>query len=150
MTRYTITVDTMGSFAESAAGEGNANLTAFWGGLSAAIADNATFLEGRALASAAQYEAYALRMADIAADYANGLTNMAEGVGTSAERAAMSEVAETISTSLDNMRASGSASLAPDRRLIHQTRSFAIRKMIGEVPAAQGVRALRGKQGGGE
>jgi len=73
------------------------NVTTYWTGLTNAISASSSFISGGVTASAAQYEAIGRQMADLASNYTNGLTTLAEGTGTTAERAMLADKLETLS-----------------------------------------------------
>lgn len=75
-------------------------------GVTAAISESLGWIEGQAHATAAQYEALGIKMADLASDYAQRLMQLSEGQGTPAELAMYDDMAGKIYSEVENMRLS--------------------------------------------
>ncbi len=77
-----------------------------------ALAAAGDLINNASTATAAQYESFGRQMTEIASDYARGLLDISNGFGNSAESAAIDEISQTITNSLDSMRGTAASNYA--------------------------------------
>ncbi|MCL2717079.1 MAG: hypothetical protein FWD68_21680, partial [Alphaproteobacteria bacterium] len=84
------------------------NASRYWTGVTAALSEAAVWLKDASLASATKYEALGHQLTDLAANYARGLMDIGNGLGSAQERAMLMDMGSKIIDNVEQMRQSGS------------------------------------------
>ena len=97
----------MAETANAESTQGGSEITSYWTGVSNAIASSLTPVAESAAQAAARYQEVGRRMTDLAADYARGLQQTAEGIGNAIERQAVQQQAARIDQAITTIRQTG-------------------------------------------